>query len=230
MAIAIVPSAPVLVPELAGTAAAEIADLRAAVLAAAKALPDSWIAVGVGAGDEVWAPETTGSFAGYGVDIRVALSPDALSPEANSGADLPLSALIAGWIRGQAQPNARLRVHTYATTLASSEALARGRAMRAELEEQAAPVGILVVADGCHTLTPSAPGGHDPASVPVQTVVDDAVAAGDVAALSGLPAAVVGRVAFAVLAGLAEPGPHSATELYRGAPFGVGYSVGLWRP
>ncbi|MCV7091033.1 hypothetical protein H7H80_15295, partial [Mycobacterium interjectum] len=34
-AIAIVPSAPVLVPELAGAAAAEVADLTAAVLAAA---------------------------------------------------------------------------------------------------------------------------------------------------------------------------------------------------
>lgn len=45
-AIGIVPSAPVLVPELAGAAAAELADLGAAVIAAASLLPKSWIAVG----------------------------------------------------------------------------------------------------------------------------------------------------------------------------------------
>lgn len=38
-AIGIVPSAPVLVPELAGAAAAELADLGAAVIAAASLLP-----------------------------------------------------------------------------------------------------------------------------------------------------------------------------------------------
>ena len=37
----------------------------------------------------------------------------------------------------------------------------------------------------------------------------------------------VGRVAYQVLAGLAGPGA-TATELYRGAPYGVGYFVGSW--
>jgi hypothetical protein len=31
-----------------------------------------------------------------------------------------------------------------------------------------------------------------------------------------------------VLAGLG--GPRSAAELYRGAPYGVGYFVGVWQP
>jgi hypothetical protein len=33
-----------------------------------------------------------------------------------------------------------------------------------------------------------------------------------------------------VLAGLAEPAPRWAKELYRGAPFGVGYFAGVWQP
>ena len=50
-AIAIIPSAPVMVPELAATAADELADLREAVFAAAASLPSRWIAIGVGAAD-----------------------------------------------------------------------------------------------------------------------------------------------------------------------------------
>ena len=42
--------------------------------------------------------------------------------------------------------------------------------------------------------------------------------------------AVVGRAAFGVLAGLAGAGPAAARELYRGAPYGVGYFVGVWQP
>ena len=76
-AIAIVPSAPVMVPELASSAAAELADLRAAVLAAAATLPPRWIAIGVGPADDVIGQERAGTFAGYGVDLRVALSPGA---------------------------------------------------------------------------------------------------------------------------------------------------------
>ena len=64
----------------------------------------------------------------------------------------------------------------------------------------------------------------------MQHALDEALAAGDVAALTRLPATIVGRVAYQVLAGLAEPAPRSAKELYRGAPYGVGYFVGVWQP
>jgi aromatic ring-opening dioxygenase LigB subunit len=87
-----------------------------------------------------------------------------------------------------------------------------------------------VVADGVHTLTPPAPGGYDPDSIPVQAALDDALAGGDVSALTRLPDAVVGRVAYQVLAGLIDSKPRSAKELYRGAPYGVGYFVGVWQP
>ena len=88
---------------------------------------------------------------------------------------------------------------------------------------------MLVVADGANTLTPAAPGGHHPADVEVQQALDDALGDGDVAALTRLPGQVVGRVAFGVLAGLAEPAPRSAKELCRAAPYGVGYFAGVWQ-
>jgi hypothetical protein len=110
-------------------------------------------------------------------------------------------------------------------------ALARGRALRAEVDAVSDPVGVLVVGDGANTLTPSAPGGYDPDAIPAQAALDDALATGDAAALTRLPAGVVGRVAYQVLAGLTGPdGPSSARELYRGAPYGVGYFVGIWTP
>jgi hypothetical protein len=227
-AIAIVPSAPVLVPELAGAAAAEVSDLSAAVLAAAALLPARWVVIGTGHDDDVLGPASTGTFAGYGADLPVRLSPD--EPDDAPTAELPVCALLAAWVRGQAAPQATAQIRLYASDHDADTALARGGQLRAEIDELPAPIGVLVVADGANTLTPAAPGGHDAGNAPAQQALDDALASGDVAALARLPEPILGRVAFQVLAGLAEPGPRSAKELYRGAPYGVGYFVGVWQP
>lgn len=221
-AIALSPSAPVLVPELAG-AATEIGPFRAAAVEAAGALPDQWIAIGVGPAEQVFTG-VRGSFAGYGVDVPVALCP----PPCPGFADLPLCALIAGWLRAQANPDATVAVRVHAADLDSGEAVARGRTLRDEIDRIEGPVGVLVVADGATTLTESAPGGFDPHDSVVQAALDDALSNGDAAALAGLPAGIEGRVAYQVLAGLAVPGPVSARELARGAPYGVGYFAGVW--
>lgn len=224
-AIALCPQAPVLVPELAGAAAAEVADFRRAAVAAAATLPPRWIAVGVGPADLIIEPDTRGSFAGYGADVAVALSPGA--PDRIDA--LPLCALFAGWLRGQANPKARVEVRVYEATQDGATALAHGAALRAEIDAAAEPVGVLILADGAHTLIQSAPGGHDPAAQPVQDRLDAALAAGDAGALGALPDGIVGRVAYQVLAGLC-PRPAAATELMHGAPYGVGYFVGTWVP
>jgi hypothetical protein len=225
-AIALIPSAPVLVPELATGAAAELQDLSSAAFDAVGELPERWFVVGVGGADNVIGPASVGTFGGYGADVRVALSPDA----AGEPKPLPLCALIAGWVRGRAAPMARGEVWVYDADHGVDAALARGKALRAEVDAITAPVGVLVVADGANTLIPSAPGGYDADSVPVQAALDDALAIGDATALTRLPEGVVGRVAYQVLAGLTGPAPSSARELYRGAPFGVGYFVGVWTP
>ncbi|MCG5433861.1 hypothetical protein LV457_16420 [Mycobacterium sp. MYCO198283] len=224
VAVALVPSAPVLVPELAGAAATETVEVRAAIADAVAALPGRWVAVGVDARAGYVAPSAVGTFAGYGVDRVVRLSPQADRP-----AVLPLAALITGWIRGTAAPRAAAEVLLYPAELSADDAAAEGRALRSALDDADEEVGLLVVADGLRTLTPPAPGGFDPDSVAVQQRVDDALAAGDGAALRDLPDAVTGRVAYQVLAGAVEH-PAAAVERYRGAPFGVGYFVGAWRP
>ncbi|OBG40194.1 hypothetical protein [Mycolicibacter heraklionensis] len=218
--IAIMPSAPVLVPELAGTAA-EAAELRAAALTAARALPARWVVLGAGP-DAVYGTESTGTFAGFGADVAVRLSPDAQQP-----VDLPLTALVAGWVRGQVAPDAEVVVHCCADPDA---ALATGRRVRAAIDEGGELTGVLLVADGANTLSPTAPGGYQPDDVECQRVLDDALAGGDVAALTGLPPRVIGRAGFAALAGLVGTAPREVTELYRDAPYGVGYFVGVWQP
>lgn len=225
-AVVLTPSAPVLVPELAGAAAAEVAEFRDAALAAAAALPDRWVAVGVGAADQTIEPDARGTFAGYGVDVPVALSPDA--PAAVR--ELPLCALFAGWLRGQVNPAARAQVRVYDADHDAGRALEFGRLLRAEIDTTDEPVGVLVVADGANTLTPPAPGGYDPDATAVQAALGDALASGDSVALAGLPGGIVGRVGYQVLAGLVGSGPRAATELARGAPYGVGYFVGTWTP
>lgn len=223
-AIAVIPSAPVLVPELAGAAAAELADMRTAVMTAASALPSRWIVVGTGRDTGLIGPGELGTFAGYGVDLRVRLSPDAAGPVT----ELPLCALIAGWVRAQVAAQACAEVRVYRDDLDMLAALAAGRELRAAIDQTGDAIGVLVVADGMHTLAPSAPGGHDPDSPAVQQALDDALAAGDTVALARLDPNVVGRAAYQVLAGLGKP--SIAQELYRGAPYGVGYFVGVWMP
>lgn len=223
--VAIVPSAPVLVPELAGAAAAEVADLRTAVIAAAAALPPRWIAIGVGESDAVFGPRSAGTFAGFGVDVQVQLSRGGCA----ESAELPLCALFTGWLRGQAQPDASAETRVFSADLDATAAMDQGRRLRLEIERATDPVGVLIVADGAATLTLAAPGGYHPGDLDVQRALDDALATGDITALANLPGQVVGRVAFQVLAGLAEPAPRSAKELHRAAPYGVGYFAGIWQ-
>jgi hypothetical protein len=224
-AIALTPAAPVLVPALAGAASSEVAEFTEAARVAAAALPDRWIAIGVGPVDQIVEPGIRGTFAGYGADLPVALSDQA--PQQITA--LPLCALIAGWLRAEANPSARVQVRVYPSSLDAETAVLRGRELRTQIDAEDEPVGVLVVADGANTLTPAAPGGHDPQSEALQAALDGALAAGDTAALTGLPEGVIGRVAYQVLAGLA-PQPTAAVRLACGAPYGVGYFVGTWTP
>jgi hypothetical protein len=227
-AIGIMPSAPVLVPELAGAAAVELADLHAAVREIAAFLPPRWIAVGTGPADCVLDSDAVGTFAGFGVDVPVRLSPRrGTLPEIS---ELPLCALMAGWVRGQTRPEASVQVRVWRSDADVGVALAHGRRLRAEIDLLSDPMGVLIVADGANTLTPAAPGGYHPEDADAQLALDDALATGDVAALTRLPEPILGRVAFQVLAGLTEPGPRSVKELYRAAPYGVGYFAGVWQP
>ena len=225
-AIALTPSAPVLVSELAGAASQEVAAIRDGAVRAAQVLPDRWIVVGVGDDDAILGPDVCGSFAGYGADVPVSLGPDVTSgPRA-----LPLCALFAGWLRGQVNPRASAQVHVLNALTAGAVAIERGCALGAEIERSGEPIGVLIVADGALTLTQAAPGGYDADAQEVQRRLDDALGTADVSALREIPDAVSGRAAYQMLAGIAGETAWSATEFVRDAPYGVGYFAGAWMP
>lgn len=267
----LIPSPPVLVPELCGGRpevddthlAAQVPPLREAVLTAVRelaGLATRWTVLGVSAADDGTGPEaaldtgeaagrratrdqvrvfeagTVGTFRGYGADVRVALSEAALSGDAPADPELPLPVLIGGWARGRAgdavTATARLVDHD-----APAERCAEfGATLRRELDAEAAPHGVLVIADGAATLSTGAPGYLDPRAQAVQDRIDDALSAGDPGALMALDRSlcaelgVSGRAAYQVLTGLFREDTPKVETLYCAAPFGVGYQVSTWRP
>ncbi|MFD6272894.1 class III extradiol ring-cleavage dioxygenase family protein [Nocardia asteroides] len=244
---ALVPSPPMLVPELCGRPAASGGDpddptvaLRAAALDAAAALAaaaDRWTVVGVGAHDQNFAPATRGTFRGFGADVVVGLGP-AGRAEPPADAQLPLPVLVAGWLRERVAPGISVSARLLAADTAPAECAAAGAALRAELDADPAPHAVLVVADGAATLTVAAPGYLDERAVPVQHALDAALRTGSRAGLAALDPALSaellldGRAAYQVLGGLfaADPADPRVRTLYQGAPYGVGYDVSVWQP
>ncbi|MFI5716852.1 hypothetical protein [Nocardia sp. NPDC051750] len=252
---ALIPSPPVLVPEVcggaapadagppAGTAAAEspaaaVAALRTAVLATGQALAEvtsQWTVLGVGAAEQVYDAVATGTFRGFGPDVVVSLGAGSDVP---ADPDLPLAVLIAGWLRGAVAPRAVVRAQILASGSPAQRYAEIGAKLRAELDAADEPQGVLVVADGAATLSTAAPGYFDPRAAAVQDALERALAAGDGAALLEMDPdlcaelMVSGRGAYQALAGLfaGDPAPPVVSERYRDAPFGVGYYAGLWRP
>ncbi|MGW5382945.1 hypothetical protein [Nocardia sp. NPDC003963] len=255
---AVIPSPPVLVPALCGGAPAAgvgsapepgaaqtpesaVIELRGEVLAAGAALAEAtphWTVLGVGAAERSYDADTAGTFRGFGVDVRVNLGGPAAERSADPDPDLPLAVLVAGWLRAAVAPHVSARARVLAADTSARKCAEIGAKLRAELDAEREPHGVLVVADGAATLSTAAPGYFDERSATVQTVLDRAIATGDTEALLALDQAlcadlmVSGRAAYQALAGLfaADSAPPVATERYRGAPFGVGWSAGLWRP
>ncbi|MCK0440444.1 hypothetical protein MUG78_13515 [Gordonia alkaliphila] len=230
--IAVIPSAPLLVPELAGPDAVDTEPVRAAVRAAGERLAAAaarWIAVGVGAP----APggfRTDGDFGAFGVPVPVRLAADG---SGGGDAPLPLSMLLAAWLGERVTPPPQsirpVAVDPAATAAACADLGARLLTEAAGAE----PMGLLVVADGPTALSPTAPGGGERASAwALQRTLEAAVAAADGGALAALSAAdcaaegVGTRAAWQVLGGVLDGLPGAAAEVdYAAAPFGVGYLV-----
>ncbi|MFI9510262.1 hypothetical protein [Nocardia sp. NPDC052566] len=246
---ALVPSPPILVPELCGGLAATPGigqpdvplTLREAALAAAGALAGTrkWLVVGTGTEDQALGADALGTFRGFGADVRVALSEAAMGDlSAEPDPELPLPALVAGWLRGRAAPASEVSVRIVAADTSAERCAEIGAELRGVLDGTPEPVGVLVVADGAATLSLKAPGYLDPRAEAVQAGLDRALSHGDRAGLLALDPALCaelvmsGRAAYQVLAGLfaADAADPAVETLYQDAPFGVGYDVSVWRP
>ncbi|MBP2334466.1 hypothetical protein [Saccharothrix coeruleofusca] len=222
--VAVVPHPPLLVPELVAGAVAETEPVRAACLAAAAdlaACADEWVAVGVAPGAPRELSDVAGTFRGFGVDVPVALS-DAPSRVV---ADLPLPALVAGWLRERVGAR-RVRVHLVPPDLPTARCVALGERLTASGD------ALLVLGDGSHRHGELAVGRADDRAGPFDDAVHRALAAADTAALRAVDPALAaelgarGRAAWQVLAGVRGPWRCARSRFL--APFGVGYHVAVW--
>ncbi|TWS20171.1 hypothetical protein FK529_08605 [Tsukamurella asaccharolytica] len=139
--VAVIPGAPLLVPELVGVPGDPDADrLRRAALTAGGwlgARARTWRVVASEAltrRDEA----SAGTFAGFGADVIVTMGPGGPSNDLPPSPAWPVPLLIAAWLRGSAAPSARI------------------------VGEDDDAEGLLFVLDGPNTLSARAPGGHRP--------------------------------------------------------------------
>ena len=106
----------------------------------------------------------------------------------------------------------------------------------ARLAAAAPRVALLALGDGSARRSTAAPGYLDERAVPFDTMVEQAVRAGDLAALAGVDPALArdlmatGRPAWQVLAGALGPGRPATDVLYADGPFGVHYLVAVFTP
>lgn len=217
-AIAFCPSPPLLVPELAAGAAAELDPLRAACREAVRRLlatrPAELVVIGTGPETTRFMPGTTGTLAGYGVPVTATL------PGAAPGAAvLPLALTVGAWL----------------LTEAGADVPCSGVAVGADAATAGLPdaPAYLVVGDGSARRSARAPGYVDERAEPFDATVEAALAAGDATALRDLdPALGADLLAAGVPAwralGHAATGPFAADLLHAAAPYGVGYFVAFW--
>lgn len=251
--IVVIPSAPLLVPELSGPAADDTVPVRDAVLAAGASLAAAasrWIAIGVADRPDTSArgrvnpriPDCrqSGDFGAYGVPVPVSLPHPPLPDRIEPPAPLPLSMLLAGWLGAQVSPRP-VRIDPVVLDPCCRPEVVRLAVRELSLAERPVsdePIGVLVIADGANALSPRAPGGGERASAwELQNRIDDAVVGADretLAALGEAECAAEGvgtRAAWLALAQLLDGRPAWDVDArFRGAPFGVGYTVASFRP
>lgn len=231
VAAAVCPQTPLLVPEVAGGAAEELADVRGASFDAVKALaaerPDLVITVAPGGENGARQTQFGGSFRRFGVELEVG----------EGGEEEPCVGILVGrWLIDGGLSDAALRLEGWEVG-ERTEPGECGRIGR-ELAGRAERVALLIIGDGSARRGLKAPGYLDERAIPFDDEVARALADADTSALAAIdPTAAsdlmaAGRAPWQVLAGaVGGSGPAWRGELlsYR-APFGVGYFTAVWRP
>jgi aromatic ring-opening dioxygenase LigB subunit len=225
VAAALCPHPPVVVPEVATGAAAELDGLRAACDEAIAALlesrPDTIVVVGNGPRTEEFAAGAGGDLRRYGVDVQAG----------GGGAELPLALTIGAWLLDRSGTTTARRY----LSIASEEAPARAAGVGAAAVGGAERVALLVMADGSARRTETSPGPYHPDAVAFDERVTRALAALDTDELLAIDEETCrtlwagGRTGWQALAGATSgSGRLTATIRYDEAPYGIGYLVVSW--
>lgn len=239
IAAAVCPQTPLLVPEVAGGAAEELADVRSASLAAVAQLwaekPDLLVVVAPGGGAGTRQAPLTGTFRRFGVDFTVG----GHTRGRDAGTEPCCGAIVGRWLISGGAPAAAAVCECWEvgedTEPASCAEIGRELALRRDR------VAFLVMADGSARRTLKAPGYLDKRAEPFDDAIARALARADTRALAAVDPALAtglmaaGRAPWQVLAGAAEAARTDAgSRAWRGellsyrAPYGVAYFTALW--
>lgn len=228
----IVPAAPVLVPEVAQGAAAELEPCRRAVgdaLASLLTPPvDQVVIIGAGSSTRRFGTSARGSLRGIGVDVTVGWGDEAAADT------LPRSIVVAAWALTQA----RWQGVTSAIEVAVDEHPQVCLGLGAGLADEPGRVVVVVAADGTARRSTAAPGYTDERAHAFDQQWMQALARGDAQALARLDPQLAtdlmmeGRAPLQVLAGAALAADEDRWEgrpWWDGDPYGVAYSVVSWQ-
>jgi hypothetical protein len=238
VSVAVCPHPPLIIPEIAAGAAAELDDLRVACDGVIDGLADGGAdaVVVLGTGDRTrWLPaEACGTFAPFGVSIEVSLTP-ASQPASlpGPGPRLPLSVAVGAWLLARRRWSGP---PVLAATVAADADPTECDLLAAELRGRPDRVALLVMGDGSACRGEKSPGYDDPRARPYDDAVARALATADLAALRGLDRDLAaellasGRAPLRVLAGAVAGTGWRGDLSYYAAPYGVAYFVAGWRP
>jgi hypothetical protein len=221
VAAAVCPHPPVIVPEIAGAAAGELAALRAACDAAlvrlAAAGARSLLVVGDDERDRRYSHPYRGSFAPWGLPLEVSIgaSPDRPGEQPER---LPLSLLVGAWlVRRAFRPAVPVtyRMETVGRRTTPGECARRGARTGSDR-----PWALLVMGDGSARRGETTP-GYGGADAEALLGLDPVLSA---------ELGVAGRAPWQLLAGAARGagGRWRGDLSYYAAPYGVAYFVANW--
>jgi hypothetical protein len=232
VAAAFVPSAPILIPEVASGAAEELNDVRAKAIASiqrAAASADHVAIVGAGSRTRLF-ENGVGTFAGFGVPLTVTIDPNSRAHAGEQVDEIGVAASIGVWLLDQTQWSGARSV----VEIGPDESQTRLAELAIELAESASSVALVIVADGSAARTEKAPGYLHPDATHFDVLIEQALASGRAQALADLDRAQAQAVMAAgwpawQVAALAMQGREiEASCDVADAPFGVGYFVASW--
>lgn len=241
---AVVPAAPVLVPEVAAGAAGELDAARSAIDVTLTVVRDEQpdLLVVVGAGERTVRHEhgARGTLLPVGVDLAFALgargaaasAPTAPPRHSSRRSSLGLSLTLGAWMVERCAWTGPVRGIEVATHEAPQVCLGAG----AGLADDVSRVGLVVLADGTARRGPKAPGYTDERAHGFDATWLEALGSGDAETLAGLDPGLAdelmmsGRAPLQVLSGAAGRHRWAADLLYADDPYGVQYAVATWRP
>lgn len=231
VAAAICPHPPVLVPELAVDAAPELESVRTACHRALDRLfttsPELIVAVGGGPATAEFGPSAGGSFAGYGIDMRVGPAP----------AVLPPSLTVGRWLLERHGTDRNVGGATLAfASVAPAASTQSCLDLGANLGARRGRVGLLVLGDGsaCRGSSGADSGADGRDASEYDGRIARALLIGDTGTLTDLDPSrseelqVSGRAPWQTLAGAATDDRFGTELLAHTAPYGVGYLVASW--